>query len=206
MSRFLSTKFLFIIISYCYVFLSFSNAEIVKKIIINGNDRISDETILVFSSIKVGDDINNNELNQITKSLYETNFFDNISVIFEKDEIIIQVKESPIINIVKFQGIKSETLNKLRFSRGLKYFLFGFQHSQNEIKNFVNKCMKSEDKNGYLCQNFYKLKINTSYKFTTGPFVDKIFKIIDLQKNKIEIYLGNIKTSIQKQDFLFKPI
>ena len=102
--------------------------------------------------------------------------------------------------------IKSETLNKLRFSRGLKYFLFGFQHSQNEIKNFVNKCMKSEDKNGYLCQNFYKLKINTSYKFTTGPFVDKIFKIIDLQKNKIEIYLGNIKTSIQKQDFLFKPI
>ena len=42
--------------------------------------------------------------------------------------------------------IKSETINKLKFSRGLKYFLFGFQHSQNEIKNFINKCKNSEDK------------------------------------------------------------
>ena len=64
MSRFL-TKFLFIIISQFYLLINFANAEIVKKVTITGNDRISDETIIVFSSIKIGDDINNNELNQM---------------------------------------------------------------------------------------------------------------------------------------------
>ena len=50
--------------------------------------------------------------------------------------------------------IKSETINKLKFSRGLKYFLFGFQHSQNEIKNFINKCKNSEDKKDICVKTF----------------------------------------------------
>mgnify|MGYP001204780889 CR=1 FL=1 len=102
--------------------------------------------------------------------------------------------------------IKPETINKLKYSRGLKYFLSGFYQSQKEIEIFVRKCKDSENSEGYLSQNFYPLKLNQKYKFSSGPFVEKIFKIINLQKNKIDIYIGNIKTSIQKQDFLFKPV
>ena len=40
----------------------------------------------------------------------------------------------------------------------------------------------------------------------TGPFADKIFKIVNLQKNKIDILVGNIKTRIKKQEFLFNPV
>ena len=96
-----------------------------------------------------------------------------------------------------------QTINNLKFTKGLKYFLNGFILSQNEIRKFIEKCKNSEDKNGYLSQTFFELYINSNYKFYSGPFSEKIFKIIDLQKNKINILLGNIKTTINKNKFLF---
>ena len=48
--------------------------------------------------------------------------------------------------------------------------------------------------------------IDKYYKFSSGPFTDKIFKIIELQKNKIDILMGNIKTKIKKKEFLFTPL
>ena len=98
-----------------------------------------------------------------------------------------------------------QTINNLKFTKGLKYFLNGFIQSQNEIRKFIEKCKNLEDKNGYLSQNFFELCINSNYKFYSGPFAETIFKIVGLQKNKINILLGNIKTTIKKNDFLFNP-
>jgi hypothetical protein len=50
------------------------------------------------------------------------------------------------------------------------------------------------------------LHINSQYKFASGPFVEEIFEIINLQKNRINILMGNIKTTIKKQEFLFNPL
>ena len=100
----------------------------------------------------------------------------------------------------------SNKFYNLKFLRGLKYFLEGHIKAQVEIKNFINYCKKAENKEGYISTNFFKLNINSKYKFISGPFAEKIFKIIDLQKNKINILMGNIKTQINYKDFLFSPI
>ena len=97
------------------------------------------------------------------------------------------------------------TLNYLKFTKCLKYFLTGFKQSQKEIKQFIKRCKESEQ-DGYLTKNFFELYINSKYKFTSGPFTQTIFKIINLQKNKINILLGDIKTTIRKNDFSFSPI
>ena len=99
-----------------------------------------------------------------------------------------------------------KTINKLKFLKGLKYFLSGFIQSQEEIKKFIKKCKDFENSEGYLSENFFELYINSKYKFSSGPFVEMIFKIIDLQKNKINILLGNMKTTIKKNEFLFTPV
>ena len=99
-----------------------------------------------------------------------------------------------------------DIINSLKFTRGLKYFLTGHVKSQIEINDFVKKCKNAENENGYLSQNFYDLQINSRYKFTTGPFVEKIFEIINFQKNKIEILVGNVKTTIKKKEYLFNPV
>lgn len=98
------------------------------------------------------------------------------------------------------------TINALKFTKGLKYFLDGFQSSQGEIESFVTKCKASENKEGYLTQNFFDLNIKKQYIFKNGPFAENIFKIINLHKDNIRILLGNFKTSIKKKDYLFLPV
>ena len=43
-------------------FYSFSNGEIVKEIKVTGNERIPDQTVLMFSDIEIGDDLKNSDL------------------------------------------------------------------------------------------------------------------------------------------------
>ena len=100
----------------------------------------------------------------------------------------------------------SKVIKTINYARGLKYVLQGFNQSQNEIEEFIEKCKTSEDSEGYISEQFYDLKINSNYKFFSGPFTNSIFKIIQLQKNKIKILMGNFKTTINKKDFLFQPI
>ena len=97
------------------IFLSFSFSEIIKKIEITGNKRISEETVLMFSKINTGQNFNNLILNEILKNLYDSNFFSDVSVKFENNIISIDVKEAPLIKDIKISGIKAEKFKKLNF-------------------------------------------------------------------------------------------
>jgi hypothetical protein len=99
-----------------------------------------------------------------------------------------------------------EKINSLKFTRGLKYILNGHKESQGEIEIFVKKCKEFEDDRGYVSSNFVDLVLNRKYKFLSGPFSSKIFEIINLHKNKIRILMGNLKTSINKKEFLISPL
>ena len=85
-------------------------AKPIDELIIKGNERISSETIKVFSGFNKGDDVNQNDLNDIIKSLYETNFFENVTIEIVNNNLIITVKENPIIQEVVIEGIKKESL------------------------------------------------------------------------------------------------
>ena len=98
-----------VIIFFFFIFTSLK-AEIVNKIEISGNDRISNETIQMFSTVSLKDNIDDDVLNLILKNLYETNFFDNVSIKFKNNTLIINVKESPIIQNVYYEGIKAKKI------------------------------------------------------------------------------------------------
>ena len=72
------------ILLICVCFLLFfgikSNAEIVNEVKIEGNERISLETIVIFGDIVIGKNYEASDINLLIKKLYETNFFSNISV------------------------------------------------------------------------------------------------------------------------------
>ena len=52
-----------------FVYFNLLLADIVKEIQVEGNDRISNETIELFSNIKVNDQLNKNDINQVLKNL-----------------------------------------------------------------------------------------------------------------------------------------
>ena len=95
------------------IFLSFSFSEIIKKIQITGNSRISNETVLMFSKINEGQNFKNLMLNEILKNLYDSNFFSDVSVKFENNIIKINVEEAPLIKDIKITGIKAKKFKKL---------------------------------------------------------------------------------------------
>ena len=62
----------------------------------------------MFANVKISDDIDTN-LNQILNELYNTTFW-NVSVNLEDNNLNIKVVEFPIIEIISYEGIKSNTI------------------------------------------------------------------------------------------------
>ena len=87
-----------------------ASSEIVNKINVTGNDRISDQTIIMFSDINLNDDLNLNDLDQILKKIYKSNFFDNVNVSLNNNILSIEVDEKPIIETIRYDGVKSDEI------------------------------------------------------------------------------------------------
>ena len=97
-------------------------------------------------------------------------------------------------------------INSYNNIKGLKYILNGFVRSKKEISDFIKKCKENENENGFLKQTFYEFKLEKKYKFISGPFANQIFKKINMQKNRLNILIGKINTSVKKNDFLIQTI
>jgi len=131
--------FLFLLTSF-----SFANSKEVQKIIITGNERISEETIILFSDIKLNQKITNENLDLILKNLYNTNFFENVSVKFRDDSLFISVVEAPIIDTIEFTGIKADKildgLNKVITLKSRSSFNdFNITNDRLLIKNYLRE-------------------------------------------------------------------
>ena len=114
-----SYKITLFLILFTMMLSTWSKAETINQINIEGNKRISSESIMMFTGVSISDDLNESDLNEILKKLYDTNFFDLVSVKILNNKLVIKVKENPIIQNITFEGIKSskiiEDLKKMQF-------------------------------------------------------------------------------------------
>ena len=176
-----------IILSFLIFSLLFINqtiGAIINKIEITGNERIPAETIIMFSSVSLNDELNSDSLNKILKNIYDSNFFKNVNVEFDNNTLIINVKENPIIENVEFNGIKAKRIREAL----QKNIILKSRASFNEIS------LKKDKEN-----------ITTTLKELGFYFpIIEIF-LEDLDDNKVnlkyEIDLGN-KSKIKKITFL----
>jgi outer membrane protein insertion porin family len=95
-------------------FLFFLNlsAEIIQKLDVKGNKRISGETIKVYGEITLGKDYSSFDLNKVLKNLYNTNFFEDIKISLDNGVLDILVKEYAVINNIDIQGEPSKKIKK----------------------------------------------------------------------------------------------
>ena len=102
---------------------------------------------------------------------------------------------------------KLNFINEIKFLRGLEYFLEGCNQNQNQISKFIKYCKSFENEKGYLTQSFFKTIVIKKAKFISGPFTNMIFEILEKQKNKLKILLGDIVTTIPNAtNYLYRPI
>ncbi len=76
----------------------------VRKINIQGNQRIESDTILSYLPLKAGDEFDQSKLDASLKELFATGYFNDVHVHAEGDVIIVKVEENPIINRIAYEG------------------------------------------------------------------------------------------------------
>ena len=93
---------------FTFIFSFPVKAENINNVIINGNKRVSDETIKIYGEINNTKKYSESNSNTILKNLYETGFFENVEILFKNNTLIVNLKEYPIVNQLIIIGEKSK--------------------------------------------------------------------------------------------------
>lgn len=180
-------KLIFKIIFFYSFLVAHVYSVSINDIIISGNKRISKNTIIVLSKLDVDKSIEKNDLNNILKNLYETNFFKDIKVKIVDKTIFIDVVENPIIEELNILGIKrNELLDFITDKMSLK-------SKRSYEKNLLDQDLKLIE-NILKSSGYYFADLKVSESFNDEYNTVKINIDIDLgKKAKIKnlIFLGN---------------
>jgi len=179
-------KFYLNIIFFILVFIFQASSEVIEKINVDGNQRISDKTIILFSGVNIGQKILDKDLNLILKDLYNTKYFEDINLLVENNILNIIVKEYPLIQTINYNGIKSNTiLEKITADKLLNdkspYNLFSLKNEKDRILYKIKDL------------GYYNASLETSVETLDENLVTINFDIILGDKAKIKkiTFIGN---------------
>ena len=182
-----------VITFFLFYALSSVKAEVVKSFTVEGNKRISSETIKIYGDIEINKNYNENDLNKILNNLYSTEFFENVKVSIINNELQIKVTEYPFVNQLIIIGEKS-----------------------NKWKKQIESVIKTKEKNSFIKSNLAKDIENLKYLYSTAGFnsaeieiktkeisseaIDVLIEIDRGKKTKISSinFIGNKKISNRK--------
>ncbi len=105
-------KFLTLILTINFLISTSTLSEQLKSIVVEGNDRLADETIILFSNLKIGEGVDANIINNTFKNLFQTDYFKDLKINFDSGKLNIIVEENPIIQQIKINGIKNKSILK----------------------------------------------------------------------------------------------
>ena len=150
--------------------------EVLQKIEIVGNKRISNETIKVYGEIELNKNYSSDDLNSIIKKLYDTKFFSKISTNFSNGILKITVEENPVINSIIIEG---EVAKK--------------------FKTAILKALSLKEKGSYIESDVsYDIELIKYYYKTLGYYtaeVDARIKTLDPETNRIDLIFSVDKGS-----------
>ena len=162
------------IIFFLLTLTTFAFAEI-KQVKILGNKRVSSNTIEALVDKKITQ-IDSIFINNLTRKIYNTEFFSNVKINYENNILNISVEENPIINFFYINGITDSDLDEINKIVSLK---------ENSIFS-VSKLKKDlED-----VKDYFK---SSGYYFTV---VDP--EVIKIEDNQVNLILNINKNDISK--------
>ena len=167
--------------------------EVVNDFKIEGNNRVSENTIIVFSDLKKGKDVSSSDLNESLKKLYDTNFFENVSISISNNLVTIKVEEYPIIQEITIEGIKrKQTVKELKEQIVLK--------EKNPFNETLIKADLNKIYNIFKTAGFYFVEIDVQVQRNDNKTVNIIYQIDRGEKATIkEIkFIGDRKFKTRK--------
>ena len=178
------TTLMFLVLLQTYISTNAYSTDSINEIKISGNERVSSETIKMFSGFNLNEKLDINDIDKILKEIYKSNFFDDVKVNFNNNVLSIIVVEKPIIENIQYNGkIKSSIEDEIK-------------------KNTTLKSRSSYDKNTLEKDKIKILNILKSFGFY---FANVSINIENLKKNKVNILYdidAGDKSKIKKITFV----
>ena len=161
----------------------------VQRIIVSGNERIEQSTILSYLPIGVGDTVDPARIDLALKALFRTDLFSDVKVGLSGGDLTIQVVENPIINRVVFEGNSGLKEDKLRDEITVRpRGIFTRAKVQSDIQRIIELYRRSG-----------RIAATVTPKIVELPQkrVDLIFEIDEGQKSGVLgiNFLGNVEFS-----------
>ena len=197
MVKFLSNiQLIIILVVINFFFISKAYSEKIKSIEIFGNERLANETIILFSNLNVGDDIDQNIINNTFKTLFKTNYFKDLKINFDSGNLKITVIENPIIQEIVINGIKNKSLLREieKITRKIEKYPFiesNIINQKNQLNNiirlngfyFANIEAQTIDNNNNSINLIYNVSLGERAKIQKIIFTgQKLFNIRKLRK------------------------
>ena len=179
-------------ISIFFLTINFSFSEKIDSISVSGNERISDETVIMFANVSKGTEIDVNDVNLILKNIYNSNFFKNVKVNLSNNVLYISVEEFPIIENISIKGIKADKIKDIVFND----LLLKQRSSYNEVflEDDLNKIKSNLQELGYFFSNVEVIvadlndnKVDIEYNVKLGEKAKiKKFHLLEIKFLKIK--------------------
>ena len=188
-------------------------ADKINKINIYGNERISEETVILFGEIDKNKDFDDNDLNLILKRLYKTDFFKDIKLEIKNNILNIYIVENPIVQSIEINGIKAKKqrepiLESLRIKKNSSFIEYLAKKDVETITNilktsgyyFANVQLKKIDNPNNTVNLIYDVDKGKKAKIRKIKFIGdkkyknrKLYNVIVSEENKFWKFLSGRK-------------
>ena len=188
-------------------------ADKINKINIYGNERISEETVILFGEIDKNKDFDDNDLNLILKRLYKTDFFKDIKLEIKNNILNIYIVENPIVQSIEINGIKAKKqrepiLESLRIKKNSSFIEYLAKKDVETITNilkisgyyFANVQLKKIDNANNTVNLIYNVDKGKKAKIRKIKFIGdkkyknrKLYNVIVSEENKFWKFLSGRK-------------
>ncbi|MBA2653863.1 MAG: outer membrane protein assembly factor BamA [Gammaproteobacteria bacterium] len=176
------------VISLALGYSTVASSFIVKKIRVQGLQRIPSSTVITYLPVKEGQDLDPAKTSDIIRALYRTGFFSDVNVGRQGDDLVIQVVERPVIGAIRISGNKeiktpdlTNALKKAGIAEGLPF--------DNSVLDAMKRAMEQQ----YNSQGRYAAAVNTTVTNESQNRVSVKLEIVEGKVSKIkEIHItGN---------------
>ena len=175
----------FIFFNYSPSFAASEKNIKINNIIVKDNQRIDTETVISYLGINTGDKVNYKILNRKLKKMYSLGLFSDIKFRVSNNNLIVIIKENPMINNVNFIGNKKIKEDVIRKEIKLK--------SRNVYQKKELQDALSIIRDLYKRSGYFSAKIKPNISTLTQNRIDITIKINEGNKTKIKgiKFIGN---------------
>lgn len=145
----------------------------INAIEVRGTQRIETSAVETYLGITPGTDVSRSEISEGLKKLYDTGFFSDINITPSGNVLVVEVKENPSINEVRFEGNDRISTEDLEKEINLKSRSI---YTKSRVQDDLKRLLEVYRRNGRYSANITpkivpleQNRIDLIYEITEGP-------------------------------------